>query len=147
MEQPSEILQFNGDYAFLSNFYPAEFVWDNIVWKTSEHAYQAAKVIDRKYRLMMSNIPRPGDVKHLGKMSQCRDDWESVKIDVMYDIVYQKFVQNPTLKQKLLETGQAHLEEGNSWRDQFWGVCPVGSGEGRNELGKVLMRVRHELSK
>ena len=34
--------------------------------------------------------------------------------------------------------------EGNNWNDTFWGVC---RGKGRNELGKVLMKVRSELSK
>ena len=53
-----------------------------------------------------------------------------------------KFAQNPDLLQKLLDTGDAHLEETNTWKDTFWGVC---KGEGQNNLGKILMSVREEL--
>ena len=71
-----------------------------------------------------------------------RDDWEAVKIQIMYQIVYAKFSQNPLLKQKLLDTGDAYLQEGNTWYDTFWGVC---NGVGQNNLGYILMRVREEL--
>ncbi len=46
------------------------------------------------------------------------------------------------LAQRLLATGDAELVEGNNWGDRFWGIC---RGEGRNELGKILMKVRDEL--
>ena len=47
------------------------------------------------------------------------------------------------LAQKLIETGNAKLVEGNCWGDKFWGVC---KGEGKNNLGLILMKVRGELS-
>ena len=53
-----------------------------------------------------------------------------------------KFSQHPELAEKLLATGNAHLEEGNSWGDKVWGT--VG-GVGANNLGKILMRVRETL--
>ena len=31
----------------------------------------------------------------------------------------------------------------HTWGDRFWGECPLGNG--RNELGKILMQVRAEL--
>jgi ribA/ribD-fused uncharacterized protein len=139
------ILEFSGDYRFLSNFYKAELVWDNIVWPSSEHAYQAAKVLDREKRLELSRIKNPAMIKKMGKGLDLRDDWEQVKYDTMLEIVRAKFTQNPELKAKLLATGNAHLEEGNTWRDKTWGVCPPGSGEGLNYLGKILMTVREEL--
>ena len=48
----------------------------------------------------------------------------------------------PELKQKLLETGNTELVEGNTWGDTFWGVYNV---EGENILGRLLMKVREEL--
>jgi hypothetical protein len=59
----------------------------------------------------------------------------------MYGLILGKF-QDPELKTKLLATGDAELIEGNWWGDVYWGVC---NGEGRNELGKILMQVRDEL--
>lgn len=140
-----KVSTFFGQYRFLSNFYPAEFVWDGIVWPTSEHAYQAAKTTNRKARIVISKLTDPADTKHLGAAVRCRDDWDQVKVSVMYDIVKAKFSQNPTLKAKLIETGDAVLEEGNTWKDTFWGICPPDSNIGDNNLGKVLMRIRAEL--
>ena len=48
------------------------------------------------------------------------------------------------LKQQLLATGELVLEEGNIWGDTFWGV-DAQTREGRNHLGRILMRVRKEL--
>ena len=50
--------------------------------------------------------------------------------------------QNPELGNKLLETGNQELVEGNTWGDIFWGVC---NGKGQNWLGKILMMVRDEI--
>ena len=68
---------------------------------------------------------------------------EEVKDKVMYEIVLAKFTQNPDLKEKLLATGDEHLEEGNTWGDTIWGTV---DGVGENRLGKILMRVRDELN-
>lgn len=51
---------------------------------------------------------------------------------------------DPFLTRALLETGDAELIEGNTWNDTFWGVC---NGEGENNLGRLLMKVREELIK
>ena len=61
-----------------------------------------------------------------------------VKVKLMFVLVTEKFKQNPELKQKLLETGNQELIEGNTWNDTFWGVC---NGQGQNWLGKILMLV------
>lgn len=61
----------------------------------------------------------------------------------MGEIVREKFVQNPELAQKLLSTGSAYLEEGNTWGDKVWGTV---NGSGANQLGFILMRVRDELA-
>ena len=52
-------------------------------------------------------------------------------------------MQHPDLKEKLLSSGSVHLIEGNDWNDREWGVC---NGEGKNKLGKILMRIRGELT-
>lgn len=139
------ILEFQGEYRFLSNFYTAEFVWDNILWPNSEAAYQAAKTLDRKQRLLFAQMKNPATSKREGRLIQLRPDWEEVKLQLMLEIVLAKFKQNPHLREKLLATGDAHLEEGNHHKDRIWGVCPPGSGDGQNLLGLVLMQVREHL--
>lgn len=52
--------------------------------------------------------------KREGYKVKLRENWEDIKIDVMYQIVLAKFSQNEFLKQKLIATGREWLEEGNT---------------------------------
>ena len=137
-----QIKGFQGKYRFLSNFWHAPFIWGDIKWPTSEHAYQAAKTVDFEEQKRIRKTNSPGKAKRLGRKVSKREDWDSIKIDIMYQIVYNKFSQNSDLKQWLLNTKEAYIEETNSWDDTFWGVC---NGAGNNNLGKILMSVRSEL--
>lgn len=136
------ILSFNKEYRFLSNFYPAEVDLDGLKYKDVEHAYQAAKTIDPAQRRRIRESEKPGDAKRLGKQVNLRSDWEAVKLGVMKNLVLQKFTKHKDLQEKLLATGDAHLEEGNSWQDFFYGTV---KGVGQNHLGKILMEVRKEI--
>ncbi|KAK4700250.1 hypothetical protein P7C70_g5997, partial [Phenoliferia sp. Uapishka_3] len=71
-----------------------------------------------------------------------RPDWYSINTKVMETALYLKFTQHENLKMLLLETGTRELVE-DSPRDEFWGIGK--KGEGRNELGKALGRVRERL--
>lgn len=141
------ITEFKGQYSFLSNFYSCKFVWDGIVWPHSEAAYQAAKTLDRETREAFADLQNPVAAKRAGKRIALRSDWDEVKFEIMYDIVYEKFRQNPHLLTKLWQTKDAVLEEGNHWGDRIWGISPAGSGKGQNWLGRILMAVREDLQK
>ena len=133
------INSFTGIYQWLSNFYPSEVDLDGIIYQSLEQAYQAAKTTDHKERLKFLNIT-PAAAKKMGRKLKIRDDWESIKIDVMYKLLQSKF-SNQSLREKLLATGDHELIEGNYWGDVYWGVC---RGSGENNLGKLLMRIRNE---
>lgn len=137
------INSFSGKYRFLSNFYPSEVYYENHKYKTIEHAFQAAKATNSEDRRRIANADTPGDAKRLGRNISLRDDWEKVKIEVMRELLEQKFTLIPKLRNKLLETGESTLIEGNTWGDKFWGVC---DGEGQNWLGKLLMEVRKDIN-
>lgn len=139
---PPIIGEFTGEYDFLSNFYPASFVYNNLYWPNSEAAYQAMKSLNPAIHLEFAEYVNPGQAKRAGKMIDLRQDWDIVKRDIMFDIVYLKFKQNPELQERLLATKNIRLEEGNMWEDTYWGVCPPYSGKGENHLGKILMDVR-----
>lgn len=133
--------RFDGEYFFLSNFEDSSITYDGITYKNVEAAFHAQKVFDREKKKEFSNL-NPSEAKRLGRRVKLRSDWESVKVDIMTDLVRIKFLQNPDLKKKLLATGDKILIEGNWWNDQFWGVC---KGEGQNYLGGILMMIRKEL--
>lgn len=133
------IKEFRGDYFFLSNFYMAPVIYQNIRFENNEAAFQAAKCPERMHEF--SGLD-PRSAKSLGHRVDLREDWETVKYDVMYEICLAKFLQNPDLLEKLIQTGSAELVEGNTWGDKVWGVC---HGVGENHLGKILMKIRSKL--
>lgn len=138
------IERFTGCYNFLSNFYRHPFLHDGVIWPTAEHAYQAMKTLDYEERVGVCVVPSPGKAKRAGRLVTLREDWEQVKLEVMYEVLVSKFEYSThtSLGNRLLETGEREIVEGNTWGDTYWGVC---GGEGENHLGKLLMKVRAEI--
>lgn len=136
------INSFKGQYSFLSNFYPVQVEIEGIVYPSVEHAYVAMKTMDIELRKQISLMETAGKVKRMGRTLNIRSDWDHIKLPVMFGLLRLKF-QKPELKLLLISTGDSHLEEGNWWGDTFWGVC---KGVGENNLGKLLMRIRQEIT-
>lgn len=131
---------FDGEFAYLSNFFEAEVEYETIRYKTSEHAFQAAKSLKQADRLRIAALQTPGQSKRAGRQVELRRDWESVKEIVMLDVLTAKFDQNPDLKQLLIETDPLRLIEGNNWGDTYWGIDDKKGGT--NRLGEILMILR-----
>ncbi len=134
-----KIDKFEGDYDFLSNFYKTKIIYIGAEFATSEHLYQTMKATTREECEKIRNAPSPGSAKRYGQEIKLRANWEEIKDKVMFHACLCKFLQNGYLTMKLLETGDAYLEEGNNWGDRYWGVV---DGEGKNMLGIILMKVR-----
>lgn len=139
--RPRIIAKFDGEYSFLSNFYPCIIDIDGIRYGTVEHAFQASKTDNQQDKRRIAFASTPGRAKRLGQSVTLRPDWEDIKVEVMRGLLIIKFVDNPVLGSRLIATGNAELVEGNTWGDQFWGVC---GGEGKNWLGRLLMEIREE---
>jgi ribA/ribD-fused uncharacterized protein len=142
-----KIKSFDGNYRFLSNFYKAPFEWNGKLWKTTEHAYQAMKAVDEFTREYIRNLETAREAKEEGKKIKLRSDWEIVKDKVMEEIVFEKFNQNKDIAIKLIQTNDMIIEEGNTWGDRYWGICPPDSNNGLNKLGIILMNVREKIRK
>ena len=137
---------FDGEYGFLSNFYNASCIFEEKLYPTVEHAFQAAKSLDHAERDWIAAAGSPGLAKRLGRRVNLRPDWEKVKFDVMEECSRSKFADS-ALKQKLLATGDEELVEGNYWHDNTWGDCSCEKCKdivGRNMLGNILMKLRTE---
>ena len=133
---------FFNEFRFLSNFYPSKIFVDGIYYPTVEHAFQAQKTLNVEDRIEISRAETPSIAKKMGRQLTCRSDWEKIKIEVMEKCLREKFFI-PTLKEALITTNDFYLEETNTWNDTFWGVC---RGVGENHLGKILMKIRDELT-
>ena len=132
---------FRGENSFLSNMFDSPVTVRGETYPTAEHAFQAAKFADKAKRDAIAAAKSPAEAKKLGRQSGMRSDWNEKRILVMEEILRAKFEQNPDLMQKLVATGDAELIEGNTWGDKFWGQV---NGEGENNLGKILMKLREE---
>lgn len=137
------ILEFQGEYRWLSNFWPAPVSHDGIRYASVEHGFAASKTLDFAKRWEISQVDSPGQAKRMGRLLVLRPDWDTAKFLIMRELLVQKFVRYPDLRKKLLATNPMQLIEGNSWNDTCWGVC---KGKGDNNLGKLLMAIRKELS-
>lgn len=138
----NKITQFRGPYNFLSNFYPCNIVYEGLTYKSVESAFQASKTLNKEIRKRFTKATAK-EAKQWGKQLDLRKDWSEVKVDIMIDLVFQKFSQ-PYLKEKLLNTEDMIIEEHNHWRDTFWGIY---NNKGKNMLGKILMTTRDVLRK
>ena len=139
-------------------FYPREFfVFDNfssfkvmvdgILYSTVEHAYQAAKFLESAPQIakdiMESYSAHDAQKIAYANKDKQRKDWEEVKLKIMERLLRLKLEQNPYVKKKLLQTGNYVICE-DSPKDSFWGIGP--NRDGRNELGKLWMKLRDELN-
>ena len=134
----------------LTNYYVCDVVVDGRKFSSSEAAYHAEKFLDKDLKDLMMKLD-PDESKHVTRELKrfIREDWDSVKYNLMKKILLEKFKQNEDCLIELLNTGDIELiEDTTGWHDNIWGECTCDnckSLEHQNLLGKVLMEVRDEL--
>lgn len=133
-------------YFLFSNFSDSLVNYEGVAYMTIEHAYQAAKTTDLSIRLRIAGCTNPAQAKRIGKTLQLRPDWDKMKLDIMYELLVQKFAKGSFNSKALNATGDALMIEGNWWHDLFWGQCSCDrhNWDGANHLGGLLMRIRDE---
>jgi len=131
-------------YTCFSNFSEHPVYYNNFLYKTAEHAYQAAKAVNKADHDRIAAATTAGMCKKLGRMVKIRDDFWGKEVGIMGVIVYSKFSQHEDIAQTLVNTGNRLIIEGNWWGDRKWGMVKNSQGlwEGENVLGKILMMVR-----
>jgi len=141
------IIDFSGEYDFLSNFYPSPFTDGRYTYPTVEHRYQARKALNVADMLKVIHSSTPGQAKRQGGKLQ-RPDWNTMRDFVMIEALCQKFIAHPDLAKRLLATEKTPIEERNKHHDIYWGICDceMYQGMGANTLGKMLMKIREELA-
>ena len=130
----------------LNNFSSWQVDWRGRRWPTSEHAYQAAHFFETAPELVeqIFKARSAHDAYLIANANSDKDpdNWDDIKIEIMEEIIRAKCEQNPYIKQKLLETGDKDIVE-DSPIDDFWGWGK--DHDGRNELGKIWMRIRSDI--
>jgi ribA/ribD-fused uncharacterized protein len=143
-KEQDAILFYEGEYYMFSNFAAFAVSYNGRIWMTSEHAYQAAKFDDENVINSIHTALSAHDSKKVAHTykNQIRANWDETKVAVMEDIVRAKIAQHPYIREKLLSTGSREILE-DSHKDSFWGRG--ADFKGRNELGKVWMKIREEI--
>lgn len=136
--------EFRGDNFFLSNFYNIGFHFAGIDFRSSECFFQAMKTTDLTIQKNIARM-KPAEAKRAGQGVNLRRDWGATRLLFMEMAIRLKF-SNENVKQRLINTGDEELIEGNDWGDKFWGADRE-TGEGENNLGKILMSFREECKK
>lgn len=127
--------------------------YDGIIYPSTENFYQAMKykrgwtfddsATRKNVREIISKL-KPNEAKRFSREHKMTSDvFEEKKLQIMQYAQEQKYSQEP-FRSKLLDTGDVLLEEGNWWKDKFWGV-DINTREGENHLGKIIMNVRNKL--
>lgn len=136
------INNFRGEYNWLSNMYFCDVEYKNNIFKSVENAYMFAKADTSGEWLKFCLENPPNICKKKSRNIEVREDWDNIKLSVMYDLLIQKFSQEP-FRTKLLATGNENIQEGNYWNDTFWGVdLKQNPNTGENNLGRLIMYIR-----
>lgn len=156
-------------YGEFSNYFASSVTIDNVRYPTTEHYYQAQKFLgkganDRSLEyaktIIKQNTPNKAKILASQKVQggykwkvelnviirqypdvKIREDWESIKDNVMRVAVLHKFIQHDKLKELLLKTGDLGIVEHS--KDNYWGDGLNNSG--LNMLGKILVETRELL--
>ncbi len=140
------IKEFQGEYRWLSNFWPVQIKYKGRVFHNVENAFHSEKSDDSFFKDFCKLESNPKIVKKRQlDMITLRSDWGNVKVEIMEELTRIKY-HNLELQQKLLDTGNQEIQEGNSWDDTFWGIN-LETGKGENRLGKIIMKIRDEIKK
>jgi ribA/ribD-fused uncharacterized protein len=146
-----------GEYRHFSNMSEHRITIDDVEYKTVEHYFQAMKAHEFEDTEMYQKILKvktPKATKAIGqKIANFKPEvWDKKKDGTMEKGVRTKFIQHPTLRKQLLETGDKLIGEANP-RDTYWGIGTSMNLEkakipskwrGKNMMGKLLMKLRDE---
>jgi len=126
-------------YAGFTNTSRHPVSYKNRVHETAENLYHAFKFIgyNDKVAEVLAKAPDPKKVADAFQ-EYMNPAWQTTYISVLDQVLTIKFNTYSRLKEDLLATGDAELILLGS--DQYW--CRSEDGNGQNEFGKALMRVR-----
>jgi ribA/ribD-fused uncharacterized protein len=145
---------------YFSNWYPSEFTVNGNTFNCGEQYMMAEKAITFNDLVSLKDImdeKSPAQQKAIGR--QVRNFDAEVWTNVCYDLVrvglYEKFNQNPELKEYLLSKKGVTIVEASPY-DRIWGIG-YGADDpnilkerdkwGQNILGEMLMDIRDEMLK
>ena len=153
-----EITCFFSEASPLSNFHQAKFELEGKTYNCVEEVLQLGKAEfanQPEVIQAMKQASHPREFKRLG--DSCKVDqkkWLPIAKDLMSRACKEKFLQNESCREFLIQTKHTILAEAGP--DKTWGICCKMTDEnafdqkkwsGQNNLGKILMAIRDGITK
>jgi ribA/ribD-fused uncharacterized protein len=141
-------------WGWLGNMSAYPVTHENVVWKTTEHLFQALRFTgDSPVRQEIAAIGSPMGAKMCAKKHAAEmvvTPRSEIDLDNMRLCLHLKLVAHTALQAILVSTGKALLVEDVSKRPRsesnlFWGMAQQnGQWVGHNWLGRLWMELRHD---
>jgi len=144
------------DYGCFSQWYPAEFEEDGVVFSCTEQYMMAKKALlfkDQDIYNRILNEDSPKKMKALGRKVKNFDPniWAKERYSIVFCANMLKFGYDMDLLEILQSTGDAVIAEASPY-DKIWGIgvqkkkgLTESGWKGLNLLGKALMEVRESV--
>ncbi len=135
-----------GELGYLANYSNHGFTKNGVFYKTVEHYYQSEKFSDPEIKKRIIDADTPKEASNIGRDRSLKriEDFKSIKNQVMYEGILEKFRQNRNIAYKLIETRNRDIAEATI-DEYYWGIGKDKSGE--NVIGDILVRVRERIKK
>lgn len=151
-------LAFASQWTPLSNMATAYFLYEGVLFNSSEQCFQFTKATHENNDELANDILVLSDAYECKRLSNEKggkdlsEEWMQKREGIMADIIRAKFTQNDDMLETLINTGTSNLYEATT--DHFWGngstlfskTTQQEAGKGQNKLGLLLMALRNDLS-
>ena len=141
---------------YMSNMYPSEILYNNLIWPSAEHLFQALRYNDIRIQGLIRREKSPMRVKAVAKMysdQRVIRPLSNLDVRLMETVVWLKFEQNKEMSDLLVNSGYGthYIYENVEKRigdfkssALFWGAFLKNDAYliGMNILGIILMRYR-----
>jgi len=119
--------------------------YKEMLYATAEHAYHCQRYTDPTIRKEIETARSPQKAWEASQKhkSQQLPDFNDRKVAVMEDIFRAKLAQHEDVKEALKNSGDEVIVK--NYPDPFWGIGK--DGDGKNEMGKIWMKLREELKR
>jgi ribA/ribD-fused uncharacterized protein len=133
------------EYGYLSLYYKAPFSLDGFEWSTVAHYIAAARFLttDPEFAEEIRKTENSAIASAKGKNKERKGDPEFDFMKNLSRALVEKFKQNESLAEKLINTEKSKMFEFENPKDSILGIGADGKGE--NHLGKLIFKIRKVL--
>ena len=111
---------FREEYAFLSNMYTCPIHFDGEIFPCVETAFQYAKCRDASlFTNDRGYFVNGFAARKIGQRVALPKDWNVQRVDVMYELLCDKFLHNDKMRAALRDLKDKMIVEDNEWGDTF----------------------------